>query len=232
MKLIKDEKYWTEKLFKSVDTRNIDLFREAIKKGADVNATRGERKVTPLLQALYEYDNDTILEQVKTFITRGADLDTGKNYRHKPLSVALESGLERNKTEVVKALLLGGVDVNQITLNKDTGAFFDKIIEEIKKEKDKKAEEKSIKGLKESLANDPNNENIDVLNVVLQEHYNTLPVEVEAKEQQAEKQERYSKMTSPSNQSIRSSRKKGSIKAKQIGLKGLKKIINGKFRKK
>jgi ankyrin repeat protein len=83
---------------------NAEIVRLLVAKGADVNAT-ADNNLTPLLYATW-YRNDVSL--VQTLISQGATVEARDMYGE----TALMRAANRGYTEVVKALIAGGADVN------------------------------------------------------------------------------------------------------------------------
>lgn len=89
---------------------DLEQVRKLIAQGADANATEGERTWTPLLAAATKGH----AEIVKFLLESGAKVNAADSYGYTPLYYAIWS----DDKETIKALVVGGADVNKRPANR------------------------------------------------------------------------------------------------------------------
>lgn len=107
-------------LHSAVVTGNLDVIRQHIKAGSDLNVLEPSRASTPLITAAF-FGNT---EAAKLLIDAGADL----NYQNADGSTALHTAAAFGKPEAAKLLIDAGIDLNSQNNNGatalHTAAFF------------------------------------------------------------------------------------------------------------
>jgi len=91
-------------LHTAVLTENLEVIRQHIKAGSDLNVLEPTRESTPLITAAYLGRT----EAAEILINAGADI----NYKNKDGSTALHTAIAFIKTKVAKILIDAGIDLN------------------------------------------------------------------------------------------------------------------------
>jgi len=91
-------------LHTAVLTEDLEVIRQHIKAGSDLNVLEPTRKSTPLITAAYLGRT----EAAKILINAGADI----NYKNSDGSTALHTAIAFIKTKVAKILIDAGIDLN------------------------------------------------------------------------------------------------------------------------
>ena len=151
-------------LYMAANLGDLNLVKELIEEGADVNAVTEEKNYTPLFVAA----QNGYLEVVKTLLEKEADVNAVTEKNFTPLHIAAQGGY----LEVVKTLLEKGADVGAVTDEGSTSLYlaaFHGRVEVVKTLIEKGADINAVTNIDATaLHAAAQNGNIDIVKILLE----------------------------------------------------------------